>query len=199
MTKTTIERTALYRLFAEGGTLLYVGITVEPKTRLWNHANEKSWWGEVARQEIEWFADRPSAEAAEFAAIVTEEPRYNVEHSTTRQRGDAKAEYQSPYDKPRRVRAPLDEWDPFGDATAATGATRASAVREFIRWYMRRPGAKLPDRPAAGPWSRSANACNAAGDAVNSSGKERCELPAGHAGRHYEGITTWPQKKEPSA
>lgn len=36
--------------------------------------------------------------------------------------------------------------------------------------------------------------CNAAGDAPNSSGKERCELPAGHTGRHYEGITTWPQE-----
>ena len=40
--------------------------------------------------------------------------------------------------------------------------------------------------------------CNAPGDAVNSSGKERCELAAGHAGRHYEGITTWPQKKRPA-
>lgn len=41
--------------------------------------------------------------------------------------------------------------------------------------------------------------CNAPGGAPNSIGKERCELPAGHAGRHYEGITTWPQAKEPSA
>ena len=30
---------------------------------------------------------------------------------------------------------------------------RARVIREFIRWYMRRPGAKLPARPDAGPWS----------------------------------------------
>jgi hypothetical protein len=36
--------------------------------------------------------------------------------------------------------------------------------------------------------------CNAPGDAPNSSGKERCELPAGHNGRHVEGISSWPRR-----
>ena len=107
------------------------------------------------------------------------------------------------YDKPRQMRIPDDEWGPFEAAAKAQHpegrSPRAAVVREFIRWYMRRPNAKLPERPAAGPWTRSANACNAPGDAPNSSGKERCELPAGHAGRHYEGITTWPQKKRPAS
>ncbi|MFK0018209.1 hypothetical protein [Streptomyces sp. NPDC090798] len=105
------------------------------------------------------------------------------------------------YDTPRKFRAPDDEWEPFEAATRAVHpegrSPRGRVIREFMRWYMRRPGAKLPERPAAGPWTRSANACNAPGDAPNSSGKERCELPAGHAGRHYEGITTWPQRKRP--
>lgn len=35
--------------------------------------------------------------------------------------------------------------------------------------------------------------CNAAGDAPNSLGTERCKLRAGHEGRHEDGITSWPQ------
>ncbi|MFD5697459.1 hypothetical protein [Streptomyces lasiicapitis] len=62
------------------------------------------------------------------------------------------------YDKPRQMRIPDDEWGPFGDAAKAQHpagrSPRAAVVREFIRWYMRRPGAKLPERPPAGPWSK---------------------------------------------
>lgn len=148
-----MSRTALYRLYDATDALLYVGIASDPKTRWWTHANEKTWWPQVARREVEWFMTRPAAEAAEVAAIVTELPRHNVEHSTTRKRGDAAAEYQSPYDKPRRMRAPLDEWGGLGASTRAAGTTRARVLRELMRWYMRRPGAKLPERPPAGPWS----------------------------------------------
>lgn len=38
--------------------------------------------------------------------------------------------------------------------------------------------------------------CGEPSRAGNSLGKERCELPAGHDGRHVEGITTWPRTKE---
>jgi hypothetical protein len=95
------------------------------------------------------------------------------------------------YDKPRQMRIPDDEWKPFENAAKAQHpegrSPRAAVVREFIRWYMRRPGAKLPERPAAGPWSRSSLACGA----PNYS--DRCELPAGHEGRHKDGNTSWPQ------
>ncbi|NDK24712.1 hypothetical protein FSY75_09525 [Streptomyces sp. TR1341] len=62
-----------------------------------------------------------------------------------------------PYDTQRKFRAPDDEWNGFGDATKAQHpqgrSPRGQVLREFIRWYMRRPGAKLPVRPPAGPWS----------------------------------------------
>lgn len=67
-------------------------------------------------------------------------------------------ETETDYDTPKQVRIPTkDEWVPFLAATKAMHPTgrspRARVLREFIRWYMRRPGAKLPERPAAGPWS----------------------------------------------
>lgn len=67
------------------------------------------------------------------------------------------AEPENTYDKPRQMRIPDGEWLPFEDAAKAQHpagrSPRAGVVREFIRWYLRRPGAKLPERPPAGPWS----------------------------------------------
>ncbi|MDT0469927.1 hypothetical protein [Streptomyces gibsoniae] len=64
---------------------------------------------------------------------------------------------ESEYDKARRVRMPDDEWDPFLQAAQTMHPTgrspRGRVIREFVRWYLRRPGAKLPERPPAGPWS----------------------------------------------
>lgn len=63
------------------------------------------------------------------------------------------------YEKPKAIRIPTDdEWVPFGDATKAMHpeggrSPRTAVIREFMRWYMRRPGAMLPKRPDAGPWS----------------------------------------------
>lgn len=61
------------------------------------------------------------------------------------------------YDQPRQFRVPSSEWDPFEQAARAVHpegrGPRGPVLREFIRWYLRRPGAKLPERPSAGPWS----------------------------------------------
>ena len=61
------------------------------------------------------------------------------------------------YDIDRRFRAPDGEWEPFEAATRAAHpegrSPRGRVIREFMRWYMRRPGAVLPERPPVGPWS----------------------------------------------
>lgn len=64
----------------------------------------------------------------------------------------------SDYEKPKNIRVPGDEeWEPFLAATRAMHpegrSPRTLVLREFIRWYLRRPGAKLPERPPVGPWS----------------------------------------------
>lgn len=71
------ERTALYRLYDEAGTLLYVGITNNPAVRWRQHALRQWWWPEVATRSIEWFADRESAGLAEKAEIQGKHPPYN--------------------------------------------------------------------------------------------------------------------------
>ncbi|MET9950193.1 hypothetical protein ABZ135_01410 [Streptomyces sp. NPDC006339] len=48
---------------------------------------------------------------------------------------------------PRQIRIPNEDWSDFDDAAKAMGSDRAAVVREFIRWYLRRPGAKPPQRP----------------------------------------------------
>lgn len=68
----------LYRAFAEDGTLLYVGITMELSGRFTTHFAESQWIPDVRRLSVEWLPSRLSALAAETAAIVAERPLHNV-------------------------------------------------------------------------------------------------------------------------
>jgi hypothetical protein len=51
--------------------------------------------------------------------------------------------------RPIRVEQVL--WDEFGKAATAGDTDRSAALRAFMAWYARRPGAKLPARPAVTP------------------------------------------------
>ncbi|MBZ6252190.1 hypothetical protein KVH27_27980 [Streptomyces olivaceus] len=53
----------------------------------------------------------------------------------------------APKTPPRQIRIG-DEWYEFDAAAKAMGTERATLVREFIAWYLREPGAELPERPA---------------------------------------------------
>jgi hypothetical protein len=46
------------------------------------------------------------------------------------------------------IRVPEDLWVRFGKVAASVGTDRSVVLRDFIRWYVREHGAKLPDRPA---------------------------------------------------
>jgi hypothetical protein len=74
------EPTALYRIYARDGRLLYVGISVQPGVRLTEHRRTARWWPDVdvSRTRLEWLQGRTSAERAERAAICGENPTHNV-------------------------------------------------------------------------------------------------------------------------
>lgn len=72
--------TSLYRFFDAEGTLLYVGLTHRLNDRLTAHKRQKA-WDQVARIDVEHFADRFEAELAEVRAIREESPAWNVTHN----------------------------------------------------------------------------------------------------------------------
>lgn len=47
----------------------------------------------------------------------------------------------------RSVRIEEADWTDADMATKRMGTDRAKIINQFIRWYLRRPGAKLPERP----------------------------------------------------
>jgi len=48
----------------------------------------------------------------------------------------------------RAVRIDDETWHALGDAAAAAGADRSAILRQLAQWWLRRPGAKMPPRPA---------------------------------------------------
>lgn len=47
----------------------------------------------------------------------------------------------------RSVRVVDPDWEDAGRQTARMGTDRAKVINQFLRWYLRRPGAGLPERP----------------------------------------------------
>lgn len=55
----------------------------------------------------------------------------------------------------QHTRVPQQDWDDFA---VAAGSDAPEEIRRFIRWYLRRRGAKLPTRPALEDWADRARA-----------------------------------------
>lgn len=51
----------------------------------------------------------------------------------------------------RSVRVSDEDWADLETATHMIGSDRGTVIKQLIRWYLRRPGAKLPERPTASP------------------------------------------------
>lgn len=69
--------TSVYLAFAEGGTLLYVGITGAGKYRLAAHAQTSGWWPLAVTIHIRHFATRDEALAEERRLIAEGKPQFN--------------------------------------------------------------------------------------------------------------------------
>lgn len=120
------------------GALLYIGRTIAPDRRLNRHGNGKNWWPEVRTITIEHLPDHSTLVQAETRAIATERPRYNVLKPGV-------------LDFICKFRVPQDKWNEFGESVRTQDTDRSKLVNAFIDWYMREPGAKLPQRPDAPP------------------------------------------------
>ncbi|MCW2902244.1 MAG: hypothetical protein JWO67_4509 [Streptosporangiaceae bacterium] len=46
-----------------------------------------------------------------------------------------------------RARVPKPKWDRFGELAEDQDTDRSKVLNDFIDWYLRVPGAKLPKRP----------------------------------------------------
>jgi predicted GIY-YIG superfamily endonuclease len=74
----TPERNAVYRIRGEADLLLYIGVTNSVRIRWNGHQAVQPWWDELRSLTFEWYETREAAEAAEKAAILAEQPKYNV-------------------------------------------------------------------------------------------------------------------------
>lgn len=100
---TTTAHHVLYRFFDADGALLYVGITMNAPARFGQHRDDKPWWADVARIDMEHFDSREEVLEAEAEAIIAEHPAHNVVHNTARSTLPR---------RPRPPKGPLDAGQP---------------------------------------------------------------------------------------
>ena len=76
--------TSLYRAYAEGGELLYVGISLSVMARLSSHSSSSEWFKHAAFVDVARFPSRQEAIDAETKAIKEEYPFYNKQGAVKR-------------------------------------------------------------------------------------------------------------------
>jgi hypothetical protein len=140
--------TAVYRIYDTSGTLLYVGMG-DGRARIKSHLKSKPWRHDIdpTRTAVEWFNTRAEATAAEKAAIRAERPRHNVIHQPRPPRPKAASGDTNARRKTVRRQIALSDalWERLGRLVGDRG--RSEAIRALVAWYLREPGAKLPERP----------------------------------------------------
>jgi excinuclease UvrABC nuclease subunit len=73
----SFAKPCVYRHYNDEGELLYVGTSVNPLTRLYDHQLGSRWFDDIAYIEIEHFETIDQAMVAETHAITEERPLYN--------------------------------------------------------------------------------------------------------------------------
>lgn len=139
-------RTALYRFYAAGEKLLYVGITKRLGGRWADHARQQPWWPLVDYQTAHWFPTRKDAHAAELEAIAAESPVFNIVGAP--RKGWVLDEETGFYVGPKRVPLPRPSADlPSGypgDGWHWPHEHLVRDIKEAIASGKYAPGSRLP-------------------------------------------------------
>lgn len=73
-------RFVLYRFYDIDERLLYIGKSIDLRTRFVSHMRTKLWWNKVVKMVTEDFLDDLQLLNAEKEAIINENPIYNIQH-----------------------------------------------------------------------------------------------------------------------
>ncbi len=126
-------RVSLYRLYDAEDVLLYVGVTLDLKQRLNNHATQQPWWLEVARIKVTHLSSREDSETLERAVIQLDRPKYNVTHNRNRMEIDI--EQYAEIENARRERLLIDLQQVWGDAPRRFTVNLLTELKAYdARW-----------------------------------------------------------------
>lgn len=142
----------VYRLFDSEGQLLYVGCSDQPWRRVSGHSH-RSWGDRIATVTREAYASRLDALDAEAAAILAEQPAFNVNGKT----GGRRAEHGSRLNvviATLAARGPMTQ----GECAQAIDTTDGSDPRSFVGAILNRllrdgRVVVVEERAGFGPWA----------------------------------------------
>ncbi|WP_034090409.1 hypothetical protein [Streptacidiphilus albus] len=60
----------------------------------------------------------------------------------------------APKSQHRSVRFSDEDWADLLAAAASQGSDRGTKLKELVAWFLHRPGAELPERPAIEDWAK---------------------------------------------
>lgn len=67
----------VYEFYDASGECLYVGATMKPAARMWDHRHSKTWWGSVKRTVMTTYDSEDEAAEEEARLIAALAPRHN--------------------------------------------------------------------------------------------------------------------------
>ena len=131
---------AIYRLFSNSGELLYVGISMSPQTRIYQHSR-KPWYSQMDRSRTvvgPWFPDKAAARLAEATAIVAENPLHNRDRTAPEIVGQDESRRQIFISKRNQA-----AWNQAKLAAKAEGVSISQYVTSALDDYLRNRRRKL--------------------------------------------------------
>lgn len=85
MSHERITARAVYRIYDADDSLLYVGMSIQPRQRIHDHS-AKEWFSSADKVKIYWHKTKESALNAEAISIITSKPKFNKAYSLNRVR-----------------------------------------------------------------------------------------------------------------